>query len=111
MPDAVVAGAGPNGLVAANLLADRGWDVLLGPRDLQTLDVNLDGGAIIGGTAELYQQLVFRPVPGWGRPETPSAAGPEILASRFGRRPAGVAPTRVRVAAPRTACSGPLQHR
>ena len=29
MPDAVVVGAGQNGLVAANLLADRGWDVLV----------------------------------------------------------------------------------
>ena len=27
--EAVVIGAGPNGLVAANLLADAGWDVLL----------------------------------------------------------------------------------
>ena len=29
MADAVVIGAGPNGLVAANLLADAGWDVLV----------------------------------------------------------------------------------
>ena len=27
--DAIVIGAGPNGLVAANVLADAGWDVLV----------------------------------------------------------------------------------
>ncbi|HEV7828047.1 MAG: FAD-dependent monooxygenase, partial [Pseudonocardiaceae bacterium] len=27
--DAVVVGAGPNGLVAANVLADAGWDVVV----------------------------------------------------------------------------------
>jgi len=29
------------------------------------------GGDINGGTAQLHQQLVFRPVAGWARPETP----------------------------------------
>jgi phytoene dehydrogenase-like protein len=42
-----------------------------GPGDLEAHDPNLVGGAIAGGTAQLHQQLVFRPVPGLGRPETP----------------------------------------
>jgi phytoene dehydrogenase-like protein len=29
VPDAIIIGAGPNRLVAANLLADAGWDVLV----------------------------------------------------------------------------------
>ncbi len=41
------------------------------PDDLQEHDANLVGGAINGGTAAVYQQLVFRPVPGLARPETP----------------------------------------
>jgi phytoene dehydrogenase-like protein len=41
------------------------------PADLQAADANLVGGAINGGTAAIHQQLVFRPVPGLGRPETP----------------------------------------
>jgi phytoene dehydrogenase-like protein len=42
-----------------------------GPRELEAADANLVGGAINGGTAQLHQQLVFRPVPGLGRAETP----------------------------------------
>jgi phytoene dehydrogenase-like protein len=44
---------------------------VLGPRQLEERDANLLGGAINGGTAQLHQQLVFRPMPGWGRAETP----------------------------------------
>ncbi|MFF6783440.1 FAD-dependent oxidoreductase [Streptomyces sp. NPDC012510] len=44
---------------------------ILAPPTLQALDGNLLGGAINGGTAALHQQLVFRPLPGTGRPETP----------------------------------------
>ncbi|MQM28749.1 phytoene desaturase family protein [Glycomyces albidus] len=41
-----------------------------GPRELEDLDRNLDEGAINAGTAAIYQQLVFRPVPGLGRADT-----------------------------------------
>ncbi|MEE1760210.1 MULTISPECIES: phytoene desaturase family protein [unclassified Streptomyces] len=44
---------------------------VLAPPTLQSLDRNLYGGALNGGTAALHQQLVFRPSPGTGRPETP----------------------------------------
>ncbi len=43
---------------------------VLGPRELERTNANLVGGALGGGTAQLHQQLVFRPVPGWGRAET-----------------------------------------
>ena len=46
---------------------------MLGPHELEARNANLVGGAINGGTAQLHQQLVFRPVPGWGRAETPIA--------------------------------------
>jgi phytoene dehydrogenase-like protein len=42
-----------------------------GPLDLQAADANLHDGAVSGGTAGIYQQLVFRPLPGLGRSETP----------------------------------------
>lgn len=41
------------------------------PADLQAADANLVAGAVNGGTASLHQQLIFRPVPGLGRSETP----------------------------------------
>lgn len=44
---------------------------ILAPASLQAADANLHNGAINGGTAAMHQQLVFRPVPGTGRPETP----------------------------------------
>ena len=44
---------------------------ILAPQDLEAENPNLVGGAINGGTSQLHQQLVFRPIPGLGRPETP----------------------------------------
>jgi phytoene dehydrogenase-like protein len=44
---------------------------VLGPRELEARNANLIGGAIGGGTAQLHQQLFFRPIPGTGRAETP----------------------------------------
>lgn len=44
---------------------------VLGPRELEARNANLVGGALNGGTAQLHQELVLRPVPGMlGRPET-----------------------------------------
>jgi phytoene dehydrogenase-like protein len=44
-----------------------------GPADLEAADPNLVEGDIGGGTYQLHQQLVLRPWPGLGRPETPIA--------------------------------------
>lgn len=44
---------------------------ILAPPTLQSMDANLQDGAINGGTTAMHQQLVFRPVPGTGRAETP----------------------------------------
>jgi phytoene dehydrogenase-like protein len=41
------------------------------PPEMQRRDANLVGGALNGGTAQVHQQLVLRPVPGLGRSETP----------------------------------------
>ena len=44
---------------------------LLRPPTLEKLDANLVGGSLGGGTTALHQQLIFRPIPGLGRAETP----------------------------------------
>ncbi len=41
------------------------------PELLSAVDANLVHGAVNGGTSQLFQQLVFRPVPGLGGPRTP----------------------------------------
>lgn len=41
------------------------------PRSFEAANANLLGGAINAGTAQLHQQVVFRPVPGLARAETP----------------------------------------
>ncbi|MEW2294220.1 NAD(P)/FAD-dependent oxidoreductase [Streptomyces sp. NPDC006743] len=59
---------------------------ILAPPTLQALDSNLDTGSINGGTTALHQQLVFRPVPGTGRPETPVAG---LYLASAGAHPGG----------------------
>ena len=44
---------------------------ILTPPELERRDANLVGGAVNGGTSAIHQQVVFRPVPGLGRAETP----------------------------------------
>jgi phytoene dehydrogenase-like protein len=43
------------------------------PRTMEQENPNLVNGAINAGTAQLHQQVVFRPTPGLARPETPIA--------------------------------------
>ena len=44
---------------------------LLSPPALEEMNRSLVGGALNGGTAQLYQQLIFRPAVGLARPATP----------------------------------------
>jgi len=41
------------------------------PAALSVADSNLVEGAINAGTSAVHQELIFRPIPGLGRPETP----------------------------------------
>jgi phytoene dehydrogenase-like protein len=44
---------------------------VLSPHAMQQLNPSLVHGALNVGTAQIYQQLIFRPTPGLGRPTTP----------------------------------------
>ncbi|MGW6472615.1 phytoene desaturase family protein [Streptomyces nigra] len=59
---------------------------VLAPPTLEAMDANLVGGAINGGTTAMHQQLLFRPVPGTGRPETPV---PGLFLASSGAHPGG----------------------
>ncbi|MGW0284623.1 phytoene desaturase family protein [Streptomyces sp. NPDC003236] len=59
---------------------------ILAPPAMGSLDANLFGGAINGGTTAMHQQLVFRPLPGTGRPETPV---PGLYLASAGAHPGG----------------------
>jgi phytoene dehydrogenase-like protein len=77
-----------------------------GPLDLEAANRSLFRGALNGGTAAIHQQLIWRPVTGLGRPETPVRGlylagmsahpgggvhgGPGTLAARVALREAGV---------------------
>ncbi|MBP2319637.1 phytoene dehydrogenase-like protein [Kibdelosporangium banguiense] len=44
---------------------------ITGPHDLAELNFSLNGGAINQGTAAIHQELIFRPIPGMARADTP----------------------------------------
>jgi phytoene dehydrogenase-like protein len=46
---------------------------VLSPSAMQELNPSLANGALNAGTAQIYQQLIFRPIPALGRPTTPVA--------------------------------------
>ena len=56
------------------------------PSDLENSDANLHTGAVNGGTSQLFQQMIFRPAPGFGRAETPLA---NVFLGSAGASPGG----------------------
>jgi phytoene dehydrogenase-like protein len=88
MPDAVVIGSGPNGLVAANLLADQGWDVVV------VEAAGTPGGAVRSAEATVpgYVHDLFSSFyPMAARSPVIAALGLERFGLRWCRHPVAVA--------------------
>src|SRR5690606_29704334 len=81
---------------------------VLAPADFERRDANLVGGAVNGGTAQLHQQLVFRPIPGLGRTETPIRG---LYLASASAHPGGGVHGGPGANAARAALSGPLRRR
>jgi phytoene dehydrogenase-like protein len=84
-----------------------------GPHELQERDPSLVGGAINAGTSAIHQQLVFRPIPGLGRADTPIDRLYLASASAHpgGAVHGGPGANAARAALARAAATGPLYGR
>ena len=97
---------------------------VLGPHELEARNANLVGGAVNGGTSQLHQELVFRPVPAMrgrastGLPGSTSPPPPPTPAAASTARPAPTPPAPpsgstegVRADRPSTSPSAPSRSR
>ncbi|MFC4003297.1 phytoene desaturase family protein [Prauserella oleivorans] len=86
---------------------------LQGPRELERDDPSLVEGAVNGGSAAMHQQLVFRPVPGLGRSDTPID---RLFLASASAHPGGAVhggpgANAAKAALARAGMAGPLYHR
>lgn len=78
------------------------------PQKLEAANANLVGGAINSGTAQIHQQVVFRPTPGMARPETPIGS---LLLAGASAHPGGGVHGAAGANAARAALAGPVRRR